>query len=660
MLLAATADINGQSYKLDALPDPADFRDYLFTPTLVDAPLYTDLDAYLELGVPVRDQGTEGSCIGFALSTVAHYLLRTRPVEPSTEMVSARMLYEMAKRYDEWEGEAYEGSSARGAMKGWQKHGVCTEALWSYKDGDDDRVLTAARAEDALNRPLGAYFRVNPRDLTAMHSALAEVGVLFASVTIHKGWAMPDPETGRIEYQAGTVGGHAFAIVGYNQDGFWIQNSWGELWGRGGYGLVTYDDWLLNAMDVWVARLGVPVHVTRPDAKARINTSVILDPRALGLRKIRSHIISVHHDGGLGQYGTYATFEEDVVRIFNEEFPAVTESWRRRRLLIYAGGGLTSESESVDRMSRIGAQLLQAQIYPLAFHWNSGFMGVIRTIVHAALVRLSPPPEEQAPTRKFMKDRLDAALEPYVRDLAGKLLWDDVKAIGYRATKNEAGAARIMLRQLVRFLDANPDVEVHLLAHSAGSVFLAPLVQLMTTPADQKIESGPMKGRTGYGVNLATCTLWAPAVSMDLFKESYLPAIQLGDGDRGGIGRFALYTLTDEAERRDCCIGEYNKSLLYLISNALEEMRYIPMRRSHGQPLLGLEVCVEENDELQALFDSGRSDWVRAPNDHPSDSLDASRTTTHLRFEEPFTLRSTILRIYQAGKGGAMDAGEAA
>jgi hypothetical protein len=406
-----------------------------------------------------------------------------------------------------------------------------------------------------------------------------------------------------------------------------------------------------------VACLGVPVHVTRPDAKVRINTRVLLDPRALGLRRIRSHIISVHHDGGLGQYGTYATFEADVARIFDEEFPAETELWRRRRLLIYAGGGLTSERDSVDRMSRIGAQLLHAQIYPLAFHWNSGLMSVMRTIVHAALVRLSPPPEEQAPTKKFMHDRLDAALEPHVRDLAGKLFWDDVKAIGYRATKNAAGATRIMLKHLVRFLDANPDVEVHILAHSAGSVFLAPLVQLMTTPADQKIENGPMKGRTGYGIDLATCTLWAPAVTMDLFKDSYLPAIERETG-QSGIGRFALYTLTDEAEQRDCCVGEYSKSLLYLISNALEEMRFIPMRRSHGQPLLGLEVCVEEDETLQALFESGRADWVRAPNDHPKNSLNASRTNTHLRFEEMFTLRSTASRIYQAGKSEMTDAGE--
>ena len=46
------------------------------------------------------------------------------------------MLYEMARRYDEWAGEKYSGSSARGAVKGWHKHGVCSESHWPYKAGD--------------------------------------------------------------------------------------------------------------------------------------------------------------------------------------------------------------------------------------------------------------------------------------------------------------------------------------------------------------------------------------------------------------------------------------------------------------------------------------------------------------------------------------------
>jgi C1A family cysteine protease len=46
--------------------------------------------------------------------------------------------------------------------------------------------------------------------------------------------------------------GHAIAIVGYTRDGFIIQNSWGDNWGKGGFALLPYEDWLLHATDCWV------------------------------------------------------------------------------------------------------------------------------------------------------------------------------------------------------------------------------------------------------------------------------------------------------------------------------------------------------------------------------------------------------------------------
>jgi hypothetical protein len=93
----------------------------------------------------------------------------------------------------------------------------------------DPGGLTRARTADAMRRPLGAYLRVNHKDLVAMHSALAEVGVLFASATVHQGWSQVDRK-GAIPYPAPLSGGHAFAIVAYDDEGFWIQNSWGEDW----------------------------------------------------------------------------------------------------------------------------------------------------------------------------------------------------------------------------------------------------------------------------------------------------------------------------------------------------------------------------------------------------------------------------------------------
>src|SRR5262245_45508223 len=109
---------------LDAVPDRIDLRDWIYRPHLGILP-----DQLINCeGVPqVLDQGREGACTGFALSAVINYHPARRNLR---RIVSPRMLYEMARRYDEWPGEQYEGSSARGAVKGWIAHGVCTRDQW--------------------------------------------------------------------------------------------------------------------------------------------------------------------------------------------------------------------------------------------------------------------------------------------------------------------------------------------------------------------------------------------------------------------------------------------------------------------------------------------------------------------------------------------------
>src|SRR5258706_6014590 len=263
----------GGSRTLDARPDTPDCRDKLYQATLVEVPPLIPLEDYQQRGVPILDQGQEGACTGFGLATVANFLLRGRRVRPDTEPVSARMFYEMARRYDEWPGEDYSGSSARGAMKGWHKHGVSSEAVWPYNANDAGGSLDNERAADASGRPLGAYYRVNHQDLICMHSALAEVGVLYATAKVHDGWRTPDTD-GKIGRTQNIIGGHAFAIVAFDHDGFWIQNSWGPDWGKEGFGHISYDDWLANGTDVWVARLGAPIAFGTPEATARGNAVV--------------------------------------------------------------------------------------------------------------------------------------------------------------------------------------------------------------------------------------------------------------------------------------------------------------------------------------------------------------------------------------------------
>lgn len=631
------AEKNNQSRTFDVLPDPADFRDRLYIPTLIEVPPRIELEEYKKAKVPILNQGSEGACTGFALATVANYLLRRRKIDPDENPVSPRMMYEMAKRYDEWPGERYEGSSARGAMKGWHKHGVCANELWPYKSKKVDRILTSKRIEDATRRPLGAYYRVNHKDLVSMHSAINEVGILYATAVVHDGWYNSTAES-VIEPSNKKLGGHAFVIVAYNQDGLWIQNSWGTKWVKDGFGLLTYDDWLDNGMDVWVARLGAPIRLRTAQATATSLSDNASKAQVYTFSNVRPHIISVGNDGQLSEGGTYGTNEEDVENIFDNDFPLITEGWVKPRILLYAHGGLVNERNAIQRVADYRPLLLQNEIYPIAFIWKTDFWTTLKNILEDALRRRRPEGLLDA-AKNFLLDRLDDAIEPLARTLGGKHQWDEMTENGILATKNSDGAGRVVLKELDKLLDNNPDIEVHIAAHSAGSIFLAPLVQLLTTSG--KVKTGPMKGKPGHGHTVTSCNLWAPAITVDLFKETYLPAIS-----ENSIKKFDLYTLTDKAERDDHCANIYNKSILYLVSHAFEEKLRIPLIRDRGEPLLGLAKHVEQDTDLKSLFETAQANWFQAPNNSAEGQIGASRCQRHGDFDDDkSTLISTVSKI---------------
>lgn len=621
---------------VNARRDTLDFRDRMFEPTLVEVPTHIPLDDYRALRIPVLDQGEEGACTGFGLATVANYLLTRRKVVPDPAPVSARMLYEMARRYDEWPGEDYGGSSARGAMKGWHKHGVCSEVEWKYEvvPRRSAAGLTEARTADALRRPLGAYLRVNHRDLVAMHSALAEVGILYATSAVHEGWGDVQPD-GSIPWPGAVQGAHAFAIVAYDAGGFWIQNSWGEGWGKDGFARISYDDWLANATDVWVARLGAPVTLRRSESSAIAHAPTAGRSSAYAYADLRPHIVSLGNDGRLRASGDYGTSADEVREIFEEDMPRAMRDWPVKRVLLYAHGGLVDERSAIQRLADYRSTMLAAQVYPISFVWHSDYWSTISNILEDAMRRRRPE-GALSNAKDFLLDRLDDTVELLARQLTGKASWDEMKENALGAGTPEGGA-QLALQHLAALHQRMP-LQVHLVGHSAGSIFLAPLVRMLTA-AKGPIASGYLAGATGHGMGVETCTLWAPAATMDLFRQAYLPAVR-----DGGIGRFALFALSDKAEQDDNVARVYNKSLLYLVSRAFESQVL-----GEGTPLLGMERWLAAEDGLRELFTSGAADLVFSPNDVPTGAINASRSTDHGGFDDDdATVRATLARILAA------------
>jgi pimeloyl-ACP methyl ester carboxylesterase len=599
---------------LDARRDTLDFRDRMFEPTLVEVPVRRPLETYLEAGVPILDQGSEGACTGFGLATVVHYLLQTRKVVPDRTAVSPRMLYDMARRYDEWPGEKYDGSSARGAMKGWHKHGVCSAEHWRYQNPQDKMKFTA-RFEDALRRPLGAYLRVNHKDIVAMHSAISEVGALYATADVHSGWDGIGSK-GIVNYDdtVDMLGGHAFAIVAYDERGFWIQNSWGNDWGYRGFGLVSYDDWLANGSDVWVARLGAPIELRSYGSVSRGVSVASAGSRSYVFSDLRPHIISLGNDGLLRTEGTYGTSADDVNEIFEH---VGTQTGTRPHLLLYAHGGLTAEDSAIQKVADLRGPLLDAGVYPLSLVWKTDFWTTLKNILQESVARRRPEGFVDA-GKDFMLDRLDDALEPLARVVGGKAQWDEMKENATLAGGPGGGLIDVA-KGVAALRKSHPALKVHMVGHSAGSILLGALLARLK------------------GVSIETCTLWAPACTMNVYRTQYLPAIRAKQ-----IKSFGLFTLSDKAERDDHCARIYHKSLLYLVSNAFESrLRKPSFRESDGDAILGMAKFVD-----QLPKDERPADWVLSPNAKPAGSRDGSTSTTHGGFDDDqATLLATLARI---------------
>ena len=97
-------------------PDYPDSRDWIYRPALTNLKRTLDPPKNLK----ILNQRGEGACTGFALAAAINLLINR---SNGDTMASARMLYEMAKRHDEWEGEDYSGSSLRGGNPRLEKHG---------------------------------------------------------------------------------------------------------------------------------------------------------------------------------------------------------------------------------------------------------------------------------------------------------------------------------------------------------------------------------------------------------------------------------------------------------------------------------------------------------------------------------------------------------
>ena len=251
---------------LDLVKDEPDQRDYKLTMTtfgLENTKLPSKVDWTSKMS-PVKNQGSLGSCVGFASAAMKEY---QEQVEHEKEVAAGKKdhrkdrdhydlseswIYWNCKRIDPWPNS--EGTSIRCAMQVLQKIGVPCEDAYPYSDKykGEPKAWAKLIAKWGL---IDSYWRC--RGIDDLRLGLVS-GPVVIGIACFREIFFVDGK-GQLPYPNNpdeVLGGHAVCAVGFNDrtQKIYAKNSWGESWGRNGYFSIPYryiNDFM---WDAWVAK----------------------------------------------------------------------------------------------------------------------------------------------------------------------------------------------------------------------------------------------------------------------------------------------------------------------------------------------------------------------------------------------------------------------
>ena len=228
-------------------------------------------------------------------------------------------------------------------------------------------------------------------------------------------WVIRRPEGREPE----PLGGHAFLLAGYNDVGFLVQNSWGTTWGRHGYATLPYADWLDNAYDAWVARPGVPqVGIVPRRRKVIPAGGGFVVGAGMDLVRLKSYVVNVTAGGRMDTKGK-ATSDPAQIAALAAKMTTDIEAWatpaqggHKRRLVLYAHGGLVGEELGIEIADRMINWWRQNYIYPVHIVWESDAATTILGFLQHQL--------EDLPVRRPARRRLRGSSTRCSRSRAGR------------------------------------------------------------------------------------------------------------------------------------------------------------------------------------------------------------------------------------------------
>ncbi|MBD2456156.1 C1 family peptidase [Nostoc sp. FACHB-87] len=240
-------------------------------------PEFVDLSYWCS---PIEDQGALNSCTAYAGIALIEYAQKKS--SGSYTDASPLFLYQVTRNLMQREGDS--GASVRDTMKAMVAFGVCPEEYWPYNEDKFNEEPTSFCYSFAENYKTIKYFRLDYGQISK-YALLSQVKLLLvAEIPCIFGFTLYNSVYDEVNFSRGhiplpsqrdkVIGGHTVVAVGYhdrkiieNEDGerfegaLLIRNSWGNLWGQGGYGWMPYDyiikgltaDWWSLLKAEWLA-----------------------------------------------------------------------------------------------------------------------------------------------------------------------------------------------------------------------------------------------------------------------------------------------------------------------------------------------------------------------------------------------------------------------
>lgn len=194
---------------------------------------------------PVANQGSEGSCVGFAVGYAARsaeqfYRTGASSYSNSSNIFSPEFLYNQIK----FSSDCNSGTAMQTALDFIKLNGICTYQSMPYSSSNGCSLLPSlTQSTEAANFKISTYSKLYSTDKAAIKSMISQKHPVIINVIADNSFISAKPGFIWKTYSGSGSLAHCIVICGYDdaKNAYLVMNSWGTGWGDAGYSWIDYD-----------------------------------------------------------------------------------------------------------------------------------------------------------------------------------------------------------------------------------------------------------------------------------------------------------------------------------------------------------------------------------------------------------------------------------